>query len=162
VIVCIPLQQSFAQGLAQVLYSMAVIELARPGQEATTYELIVTVGNAALTANGVISTQLLTPMNAVGCSDPTCPSDTVNINDESTFNDSHGPRRFTNYTLLLTGISIAAALIFTRFLPASKDECQEWKKAGERQGTSKRRGIFALFLAVVTVGVSYCLDCLSL
>ena len=30
-------------GIAQVLYSMAIIELAKPGLEATTYELIITV-----------------------------------------------------------------------------------------------------------------------
>jgi hypothetical protein len=30
-----------------VLFSLAVIELARPGQEATTYELIITVANSA-------------------------------------------------------------------------------------------------------------------
>lgn len=60
------LMQYFAQGLSQVLYSMAVIELAKPGLEATTYELIITVGNAALLVNGILSTQLLTPMDCVG------------------------------------------------------------------------------------------------
>eukprot|EP01032_Pedospumella_encystans_P033616 gene33616-37989_t len=39
----IDLDTTFAQGLSQVLFSMAVIELAKPGQEATTYELLVTV-----------------------------------------------------------------------------------------------------------------------
>lgn len=57
--------QYFAQGISQVLYSMAVIELAKPGQEATTYELIVTVGNSAILLNGILSTQLLTPMKAL-------------------------------------------------------------------------------------------------
>ncbi len=134
---------------------MAVIELARPGQEATTYELIVTVGNAALTANGVISTQLLTPMKSVGCDDDygNCPSDTVVVTSPSSFDSSDGPNRFTQYTLLLTGISIGACLIFTRFLPSSKDECHEWKMLGERMGTSKKRGIMALLLAIITVGV---------
>jgi hypothetical protein len=42
---------------------MAVIELAKPGQEATTYELIITVANSASLLNGILSTQLLTPMN---------------------------------------------------------------------------------------------------
>ena len=37
---------------------MAVIELAKPGQEAITYELIVSVANAALTVTVVLATQL--------------------------------------------------------------------------------------------------------
>lgn len=134
---------------------MAVIELARPGQEATTYELIVTVGNAALTANGVISTQLLTPLKSVGCDDDygNCPSDTVVVTSPSSFDNSNGPSRFTNYTLVLTGISVGACLIFTRFLPSSKEECHEWKMLGEQMGTSKKRGIVALIMAFITVGV---------
>lgn len=133
---------------------MAVIELARPGQEATTYELIVTVGNAALTANGVISTQLLTPMNAVGCTDKYCSSDTVDVSNQSTFNATNGPHRFTNYTLLLTGVSIGASLLFTPFLPSSKDECQQWKMRGEEAGNSQKRGALALVMAFITVAVS--------
>ena len=35
----INLDQSFAAGLSQVLFSMTVIELSKPGQEATVYEL---------------------------------------------------------------------------------------------------------------------------
>ena len=56
--------------LTQVLFSMAVIELAKPGQEAITYELIVSVANAGLTVTVVLATQLLTPFNAVTCSYP--------------------------------------------------------------------------------------------
>ena len=70
---------------------MAVIELARPGQEATTYELIVTVGNAASVVNGIISTQLLTPMHSVGCDDDSgqCSSDTVVVTSKSSYENSH-------------------------------------------------------------------------
>ena len=46
--------QSFAGGLSQVLYSMAVIELAKPGQEATTYELITTVGKKNYYLSGLV------------------------------------------------------------------------------------------------------------
>jgi hypothetical protein len=135
---------------------MAVIELARPGQEATTFELIVTVGNAAQTLNGIISTQLLTPMKSVGCDDDygNCPSDTVDVSSKSSFDDSNGPWRFTNYTFLLTGIGIGAALIFTPFLPSSKDECHEWKKLGIKRGNSKFRGYITLIVAVLTILVS--------
>lgn len=135
---------------------MAVIELARPGQEATTYELIVTVGNAALTANGVISTQLLTPMKSVGCDDDygNCPSDTVVVSSESSFNSSNGPDRFTNYTLVLTAISVIGCLIFTPYLPGSKEECREWKRLGDEKGNSKTRGYIAVGMAAITILVS--------
>ena len=46
---------------------MAVIELAKPGQEAITYELIVSVANAALTVTVVLATQLLSPFDSVTC-----------------------------------------------------------------------------------------------
>eukprot|EP00981_Chlorochromonas_danica_P001508 scaffold326_cov169-Ochromonas_danica.AAC.9 len=150
----IDLDTQFVQGLAQVLYSMAVIELAVPGQEATTYELIVTVGNAALTLNGVISTQLLTPMDAVSCDDDTngCSSNSVDITSKDAYFDSDGPTKFTNYTLLLLGISVGASFIFVPFLPASKEECKEWKEKGERLGASDTRGYIALVLAILVVG----------
>jgi arginine/serine-rich splicing factor 1/9 len=150
----IDLDTSFAQGLSQVLYSMAVIELAKPGLEATTFELIVTVGNAALTLNGIISTQLLTPMKSVGCDDDYghCSSGTVVVTGKDSFEASDGPTRFTNYTLLLTGVSLTACYLFTRFLPASKEECHLWKLEGERRGDSSTRGRIALCMAVVVMG----------
>ena len=64
---------------------MAVIELAKPGQEAITYELIVSVANAALTVTVVLATQLLTPFDSVTCTeggsddDGTCPNDQARI-----------------------------------------------------------------------------------
>lgn len=138
-----------------MLYSMAVIELARPGQEATTYELIVTVGNAAQTLNGIVSTQLLTPMDSVGCDDDygKCPSNSVVTTGPGAFNDSNGPERYSNYTFLLIGIAIGATLIFTPFLPSSKEECHEWKKVGQQHGNSQSRGLLALGIAILTVGV---------
>lgn len=137
---------------------MAVIELALPGQEATTYELIVTTGNAALTLNGVIGTQLLTPMKATSCEDDdsSCAtsSDSVDVTTTETYTDSDGPYRFTCYTLVLVSISIVASFIFTRFLPASKEECQEWKEKGEALGTSRTRGRLAIFLSLIVIAVS--------
>lgn len=134
---------------------MAVIEVAMPGLEATSYELLVTVGNACNTVNGIISTQLLTPLKSAGCEDDTgnCASDTVNVNDKSSYQASHGPSRFTNYTLVLTSISLTACFIFTRFLPASKEECHLWRLEGERTGESKSRGRISLILAFIIIMV---------
>lgn len=138
---------------------MAVIELARPGQEATTYEFVITCANAAATINGIISTQLLTPMKSVGCSNDddtaTCSSDTVDIHDKQTFQDSDGPKRFTYYTLVLTGISLFSCYVFTRFLPKSKEECHEWKAKGDQLGASALRGKITLGMAIVVFLVSF-------
>jgi hypothetical protein len=122
------------------------------------------VGNAAQTVNGIISTQLLTPMKAVGCdSDDDCPSDTVDVNNKYSFDHSNGPSRFTNYSYVLIGVAIGATLLVTPFLPKSKEECHDWKKIGDKRGNSQSRGLFTLFLAVITLGVSpHCLHLLSL
>ena len=150
----IDLDQQFVQGLAQVLYSMAVIELAKPGLEATTYELLVTVGNAALLVNGIISTQLLTPLRAAGCDDDHCSDNTVDVSSPQAYRASDGPARYTNYTLVLTAISILGTAVFTAFLPKSKEQCQEWKVLGERMGNSVARGKITLAIAIFTVCVS--------
>ena len=134
---------------------MAVIELAKPGLEATTYELVITVGNAGQAVRGIISTQLLYPFNAVGCDDDTgnCDSSTsVIVTSQSSFNASDGPARFTYYCLLLFGITLVATLVFTPFLPRSKEECHEWKEYyGEKVGASTTRGKIALVACVLTV-----------
>jgi hypothetical protein len=93
---------------------MPVIELAIPGLEATTVELISTLGASAhlvqqFLFNHIISTQLL--------------SDNVGYDDDSSFEESNGPQRFTFYTLVLTAISLCATFVFLPFLPASKEEC---------------------------------------
>ena len=134
---------------------MAVIELAKPGQEATTYELLVTVGNSAILVNGIIATQMLTAFNGVACGSDddaaTCGSDTVDTRSREDFNNSNGPERFTQYTLVLNAISVGAVLAFVRFLPRNKEECHEWKAEGDRLGTSQLRGWATLAMVVVTL-----------
>ena len=150
--------QSFVAGISQVLFSLAVIELSKPGLEATTYELVITVCNAALTVSSIIATQLLSPLDAAGCSsyddDYVCPSNTVAVNSANSFNASNGPSRFTEYTLVLTGISIGCTLLFTPLLPKDKAQCHKWKEDGEKFGNSSTRGYLTLSLCLITVFVS--------
>ena len=135
----ITVNQALAQGISQVLFSMAVIELAKRGQEAITYELIISVANSASTGMTILATQLLSPMKAVTCTQSTvddatagaCPSDEVNVYSFQTYQDTNGPAKFTNYSILILGISLVALVFFTRFLPRQKFECQEWKMLGE-------------------------------
>jgi hypothetical protein len=127
---------------------MAVIELSKPGQEATTYELLITVNNAALTVSGIIATQLLVPLKAVDCSSEVCTDSEVDIDSGvSGFEETDGPERYTNYTLCLIVISISCALVFIRFLPKDKAECQEWKAKGLEAGISKYTGYVSAFLS---------------
>ena len=140
------------QGISQVLFSMSVIELSKPGQEATTYELLITVCNASLQFSGIVATQMLTPLNAVACEDTPCPSNEVDIsNGGEGFDNSNGPSRYTNYCLILLGITFFSTLVFTRLLPDSKAQCHEWRDAGIKAGLSKRIGYVSLFLSVFMV-----------
>lgn len=77
----------------------------------------------------------------------------MTVTNKESFNASNGPDRFTYYTLLLTAISITGCLIFTQFLPASKQECQDWKNKGEKFGTSERFAWTSFIIVLVIVGV---------
>jgi len=151
----VEMDQAFTSGLSQVLFSMAVIELAKPGQEATTYELVVSVANAAITLSGVISTQLLYPVGANGCTVQPCRSNTVDLTSTDSYLSTQGPWRFTCYTLLLIITSISATLLFVKFLPRTKEQCHEWKEIGDFSGNRTIRGAIGLLLssAVVFYGI---------
>lgn len=106
----IDVDQNFTEGMAKVLYSLTVLELAQPGLEATTFELITSVSNAGMSLSTILATQLLTPMKANSCTDDDDSNDDgactsskdVNISNEQSFEDSGGPMKFTYYTLLLS------------------------------------------------------------
>lgn len=149
----ISLDTSFALGLSQILYSMAIIELAKPGLEATTYELVLTSSNAGLLVNGILCTQLQALFKAESCNDGDgqCPTDSVSTVDIVGFEASHGPSRFAHYTMVLTLLGLISCLIFTPFLPASSEECHVWKRTGEVLGSSSFRGGVSLFIASLTI-----------
>ena len=151
----IDLDQSFVNGLSQVLFSLSVIELAKPGQEATTYELLITVANAAGALSGIFATQLLHPLKSTGCTDDDCPSNSVDISSVDAYYSSNGPERFRNYTLVLIFTSCFFCLCFTPFLPKDKAQCAEWKKLGMQTGDSASRGYVALALACSIVSYGF-------
>ena len=156
----IDLDASFIYGISQVLFSLSVIEISKPGQEATTYELITTASNAASTVSSIIATQLLTPFDAVGCENVngTCPANQVDIVDgRQGFNSSHGPRRFTIYACSLIAASILFTLVFTPFLPRDREECRKWREEGIRKGAQVLNGIVSSslgFAVTVVIPVS--------
>lgn len=133
----ITLNTNMAQGISQVLFSMAVIEVAKKGQEAISYELIVSVANCALNLSTIVATQLLTPLSATSCDtnyiddDGTCTSSQVNLNSKETYRDTDGPKKFTQYQLVIMAINVVCVFIFTQFLPKQKAQCHEWRMLGE-------------------------------
>jgi hypothetical protein len=142
----IDLDRSFISGLSQVLYSLSVIELARPGLEATTYELIVTVGNACITVASIVGTQLMIPTKIIGCQDlnaDNCSADSVAITGKDNFFKTDGPDRYTNYTILVFVISAVNSCIWVWFLPRSIAHCAQWQLEGEKSGNSTTRGYIA-------------------
>lgn len=143
--------QLFSQGITQVLFAMAVIELAKPGQESTTYELIVSAANAGSTLNTIIATQFLQFTNAAACDTQPCPDNTVDLTDHDTYESSNGPRKFQNYTFLILAINLVGMLIFTPFLPKQKEQCHEWRIRGEKSGHSRMIGYASLILATATI-----------
>lgn len=152
----VDLDQSFVNGLTQVIYSLAVMELAKPGQEATTFELVATVGNAACAMSGIFATQLLGPLKCIGCtlasnSTHNCTLDVVDLNSISAYESSNGPQRFTVYSLMLIGISIVCTLIFTPFCPKNKAECHEWRRLGDLRPSYWRPylGFFLSFFVII-------------
>lgn len=148
----IDLDQSFVAGLTQVLYSMCVIEVSKPGLEATTYELIITVGNACGTLGSIVATQLLLPLDCLGCFEEPCDgATTVDISSKDTFFATDGPSRFTRYCIVITVISVSSTFFFIYFLPRSKEMCHEWKKKGEKMGANFLRGCISLILSVVII-----------
>lgn len=158
----ITMNQYLAQGISQVLFSMAVIELAKPGQEAVTYELIISVANAASSMSTILATQLLTPMEATSCDsnfvddDVGCESHQVNLYDYDSFKDSNGPTKFTNYQLVILAINIVGMLLFTQFLPRQKDECAKWKLLGESdEFWLKSANIGRISFVIATCIISY-------
>jgi hypothetical protein len=134
---------------------MTVIELAKPGQEATVYELLISVANSAMTVSGILATQLLTPLHAATCQPAqseagTCPADTI---DMAHFDASGGPKKSTIYLLVTTAIGLVSVFVFTQYLPTQKAMCVEWKEKGEKSGDRHRdrRAFVTMFVAFAIV-----------
>lgn len=124
---------SVGTAFTQVVFGMAVIELAEKGNEATCYELVISTANSAAIINNVLATQLLTAMQMGTCvSDPSISTlckgaNEVNLFNNATFRATDGPRKFTWYTLVIFAVDVVGVLAFNRFLPKSKEQCRQWK-----------------------------------
>jgi len=130
------LNMSVGAAFTQVVFGMAVIELAEPGLEATSYELIISVANCSTIINNFLATQLLTIMNIETCIDRShmhCQRNprAVNLASVETFFGSNGPNQFMIYSVVMFAINIVSCAMFTRFLPKSREQCRVWKYASQ-------------------------------
>lgn len=133
---CISIDSSeqFVQGITQVMISMAVVELAPVGLEATTYELLISVANSFITLNVVVSTQLMSPFSLAK----------VDKANETTEDDTH----MAQYTILISCINVVGALVFVWFFPSGRLQCHGWKAMG---GHNKKIAIAATIFASVSL-----------
>lgn len=160
----IDIDQSFSEGISKVLSAMVVIEIAPNGLEASTYELIVSVSNGAMSFATIIATQLISVVNGNSCvhmaddeyddDDYICSTGKVDLSSQEAFEASNGPFKYTLYTSLLIGISILACIVFARFLPADRDQIQLWTQAGIVDSTYNNvlRARFATIVIFIVVG----------
>jgi hypothetical protein len=139
----IDVDEAFASGLTQVLFSMAVIEVAEPGLEATTYEFLISCNNAAMTLSSTLSTQLQTPfgVQAIARGDPGT--------DEAYCGCPRDNDPMMRYTWAIFAIEVLGTVAFVWFLPRQKDHCHEIRDTG---GSSATRA----WICAVTVTLCIC------
>jgi hypothetical protein len=125
---------------------------------ASTYEFLSTVLNNGWSFALILSSQMLIPLKAGGCTDDqdNCngSQDEVNISSVGKYTASNGPWKFTQYALVLCAINIIGVLAFTHFLPSGVEECHKWKQRGIEAGDSKSRGYASLWILIVSFVVS--------
>merc|ERR1712100_112254 len=116
------------QGIAQVLSSLAVVEIAPVGFEATIYELLTTIHNAGITLNSNLQ-NLFVPifdLNGIPCNyfpahdqnSTSCPGPRL---PQSQYNT-----RMANSTYFTIAVNLFGALAFCWFLPRDKRQCRTW------------------------------------
>lgn len=153
VTIFIDLDQTFSHGLSQVLFSLVVIEIAKPGQEATTFELLMTLANASqgLSLLASVSMLYITNSNVCTSSDATCDADNVDLRSEAAYETSSGPSRFSQYTILLGLLSVATVSLAVQFFPGSREECNQWSAAGKIFKHRRFVGRLTLTICILTL-----------
>lgn len=111
---------SVVTGIAQVLSSLATIEIARPGLEATTYETLVTIHNCAIAFNTNIMNTFLPVFNLNAI--------TYDSYHDFPQNKDMYNTNLRNATLTTAGLQLFGTLFFVWFLPAGREMCGKWKE----------------------------------
>mmetsp|Transcript_25489 Transcript_25489/g.57916 ORF Transcript_25489/g.57916 Transcript_25489/m.57916 type:complete len:609 (-) Transcript_25489:38-1864(-) len=109
------------QGIAQVLSSLAVVEISPYGLEASVYEFLTTMHNAGITLNTNIQ-NLFVPVFSLGAIAtsyfPTPEDPNPPVHDEN--------RRMAMATYFTVTSNLVGAMIFCWFLPKNRRQCKAW------------------------------------
>merc|ERR1711957_423380 len=124
-------------GIAQVLTSLAVVEISPPGMEATIYEFLTQVHNAAITINAVLSSDFIGWLGIEGISDPQTYKD-----DQAYYN-----RQMSLGSYAAMGIVIVGTVLASLCLPKDKDTCHRW--LGKKSWNNPWVGILNLCLGII-------------
>lgn len=113
-------------GIAQVLTSLAVVEIAPPGMEATVYEFLTTVHNAAISMNNVISSDFICWLGISGIQD-----EASYIADQAHYNKQMDIGSWWAMLIVVVGTGLAYIT-----LPKDKETCHTWlnKKSWQNAG----------------------------
>lgn len=136
---CISIAPSILQiivGIAQVLTSLAVVEISPPGMEATIYEFLTQVHNAAITLNTIFSSDIIEILNL------------GDFNNRTTYMErqEYYNRQMDTGTLIACIICGVGIVLASLTLPKDKAMCHTWlNKAGWNNAWV---GIFNLVLAM--------------
>lgn len=111
---------SIIQGVSQVLSSLAVVEVAPKGFEASVYEFLTTMHNAGITLNLNIMS-ILQPIFGV--------SEIVASGHNYTLNRDEDNQKMANATTFTLIVNIVGVLGVAFMIPKDKAQCKEWLEA---------------------------------
>jgi len=109
------------QGIAQVLSSLAVVEISPAGFEASVYEFLTSIHNAGITLNSNLQNLFVPIFNLHGISQDYFPTKTNPNPPQHIYNT-----RMADATYFTMAVNLVGALVFCWFLPQQKHQCKEW------------------------------------
>eukprot|EP00929_Paragymnodinium_shiwhaense_P113670 TRINITY_DN81964_c0_g1_i1.p1 TRINITY_DN81964_c0_g1~~TRINITY_DN81964_c0_g1_i1.p1 ORF type:complete len:683 (-),score=150.21 TRINITY_DN81964_c0_g1_i1:559-2607(-) len=123
---------SFIAGIAQVLGSLAVAEIAPAALEATIYETLTSIHNAAIALNTNLQNFFVPVFQLNGISSNTYFPCGDNTNPDQAGMNSHMATA-TYFTIV---VNVLGTILFAYFFPKSKAETHEWMNAKAWQNTA--------------------------
>lgn len=109
------------QGIAQVLSSLAVVEISPDGYEASVYEFLTSIHNAGITLNSNLQNLFVPIFDLHGIAESYFPSIRNPHPPEDLYN-----ARMARATYFTMAVNLAGALTFCWFLPQQKEQCKDW------------------------------------
>ena len=106
-----------------------------------------------MTVGGIMSTQLLTALDANTCNEAPCNAGLVDTTSAAAFESTDGPWRYTKYCLVVQAISMFFCICSTQFLPGSLKECHEWKVRGIAAGNQTKFAYASAIISGVVITV---------